>query len=65
MKSEGSGEIRQAEGIKIVLKTGFVFAPSPPNLPHEPGLLLITELSGPLLNVFEIHWMQIIEPETC
>lgn len=39
---EGSEEIRQAEGIKIELKKGFVFLP-----PHEPGLLLITKLSGP------------------
>lgn len=43
MKSEGSGEISQVEGIKIALKTGFVFAPPP----REPGLLLITQLSGP------------------
>lgn len=51
MKSEGSGEISQVEGIKIALKTGFVFAPPPhthtPTPPREPGLLLITQLSGP------------------
>lgn len=27
VKREGSEEIRQAEGIKIELKTGFVFGP--------------------------------------
>lgn len=42
VKREGSEEIRQAEGIKIELKTGFVLTP-----PHVPGLLLITKLSGP------------------
>lgn len=65
VRRKGSEEIRQAEGIKIELKTGFVFlfcfflVPSWARAPANYQAL------WSLLNVFEIHWMQIIELEMC
>lgn len=59
VKGEGSEEIRQAEGIKIELKTGFVFGPLMCRAAANYQALWSS------LNVFEIQWMQIIELEMC